>query len=171
VAPLFDPRRRRPSQFPQLADLKFTNNGEDEIVASLATLGDGPLPEGCRPLVRQLASALAALDARVTTLQELPASSNTPERAELARRYCLIHAGAACALTWLHGRGAGDAFFDEGAWLVVCLRQVLRRLTPDVGAVAPRPLEAVFHRMQWQLDQRHLFSLMTLELGGGTSAR
>ena len=74
-------------------------------------------------------------------------------------------------LTWLHNRGAHDAAFDNGEWLVVCLHRLLRRLVPDAGAAGAAASEALFQQMCGQADANVLFSLSPLRLGRAADPR
>jgi alkylation response protein AidB-like acyl-CoA dehydrogenase len=164
---IFDARQEAAwSAFPRDSQLTFTNNGFDEVADGLLLAARAGLPDPVSRQVQQLAAALAALDAQVAALQHSDPRPNSPARADLARRYCLIHAGGVCVLTWLHSRGAYDRFFDEGPWLAVCLQRLLRRLTPDAAAAAPDVSEAMFTRLRDQFERQRLFSLRQVELAG-----
>jgi alkylation response protein AidB-like acyl-CoA dehydrogenase len=168
---LFDRRvELRWAQFPRDAQMKFTNSGADEIVDGLIATARESLPDGIAAPVQALVDALRSLDARVMALQAAGAAPNVPERFELARRYCLIHAAACCLLTWRYNHGAIDRFFDDGQWLVACLRRVVRRLTGDPSPLPVDTVEAVGGRMRQQFDECQLFSTVGVQLAGAPVA-
>ena len=67
---------------------------------------------------------------------------------------------------WIHNRGAGDDFFDGGAWLNVILHRVLARLNPDTPEAPQSAREQLFEHMTAQFERGDLFSVSSLRLAG-----
>ncbi|MFC5475892.1 acyl-CoA dehydrogenase family protein [Paraherbaspirillum soli] len=102
------------------------------LPAAVAQLGD--LPAAVLRLAARLDRAAAALMQELAAYQ--PAPREVPPQAfELARRYELCFAGAACVQFWLANRAAlsNPPLWRNGLWLQACLLRILEQLDP--GAI------------------------------------
>jgi alkylation response protein AidB-like acyl-CoA dehydrogenase len=132
----------------------------DEVVDTLDTAverlaGDGELAAVARTL-------LAVRDQTREALRGA-AAHRSPEAYEVARRHCLVHAGACCLHTWLERRDVLGGLAADRAWLAVALRRVVERLSL---AVEPdRQAEDRLVRWLEDLDDNdRAFSLVPLRL-------
>ncbi|NEP85382.1 MAG: acyl-CoA dehydrogenase [Okeania sp. SIO2C2] len=50
----------------------------------------------------------------------------SPELFEIAKKYCALHAAAACLHMWIYNREILGDFFAGGEWLVLCLNRLLQ---------------------------------------------
>jgi alkylation response protein AidB-like acyl-CoA dehydrogenase len=153
--------------FPRDSDLTFTNDGRDEIVEGLSSAFQAELPEEIAELLRLLRQELERVDRSFEALREAgDRRVNSSARFDLARRYCRISAAAASVQMWIHNRGAGDDFFNGGAWLNVILHRVLARLNPDTPEAPPSAREQLFEHMTAQFERGDLFSVSSIRLAG-----
>ncbi|ARQ68830.1 acyl-CoA dehydrogenase family protein [Streptomyces marincola] len=126
--------------------LRLTDSGEDDLVAAVPALVSRARRRGVRAagldafaaLVRDTLTAVAALE---------PVGSVPAEHFDLARRYELCFAGAACLVVRL-----GDAPVDDH-WLEICLTRVL-----ELAAGAPHS----FPRAEVFDDVAHLSGRLLL---------
>ncbi len=136
----------------------------DEATAGLADL-ESRLGPGTVDLVRWLA---AQLDAEAAALPAALAAEGrdtgrTPQSFDRARRYALLHAGAAAVHTW--AAGGESAFAHREEWLRLALRRVAAALGrtdrpwPDPDAEALADELCALHR------QDRLFSTVSFPLG------
>ncbi len=140
--------------FPSAARLTFTNDGYDEIVDGLRSLAVAELPPRIASLIDQLRTELQSLEAEVAAIGDpKDRRANSVRRFALARRYCLISAGAACVLTWAHNRATGED------WVIAALQRILTKLHGGIPADLP---DALFERMVEQHRKNHSFSLRPL---------
>jgi Acyl-CoA dehydrogenase, C-terminal domain len=149
--PQWEPQEQRPS---------ITYGGADEVVDLLDTVverlaGDDELAALARILLTvrdQTREALGGL-----------AGHRTPDAYDVARRHCLVHAGACCLHTWLERRDVLGGLATDRAWLLVALRRVLERLGHPVDP--DRQAEDRLVRWLQDLDDTdRAFSLVPLPL-------
>ncbi|MER5177945.1 acyl-CoA dehydrogenase [Streptomyces sp. NPDC002896] len=91
--------------------------------------------------------------------------ADVPEDAfDVARRYCLCCAGAACLGLWVQARtGSVEGLWRDGLWLRAALDRLLERLgEPSAGDAYEEFLEEAFALR----EQGRLFSLLRLDLAG-----
>ncbi len=111
-----------------------------------------------------------------------PVPAAEPRAFELARKYALCFAGAACLGLWARNRdaeaqaGAGAArhLWRDGTWLHATLDRVLAKIrgprrVPDTGAAAA--YERLLNHLCAARDRGELFSLLPLALAGPTTDR
>ena len=94
--------------------------------------------------------------------------STAPELFDLARRHCTLHAAACCLHLWRYNRHHLAPDFAHGAWLVLALDRLLRRLAVACPG-APWALPPLYAEQVAQtllrLDQHNLlFSLVPVPL-------
>ena len=79
------------------------------------------------PLLLTLEEELARLAAEVAALQEQDRLQvkRSPELFACAERYCTLFAAACAVHVYASNRGRIDAFFDDGAWLVLLLDRAI----------------------------------------------
>jgi alkylation response protein AidB-like acyl-CoA dehydrogenase len=88
----------------------------------------------------------------------------TPEMFEMARRYCVFHAAAACVLLWVESRRSLDPFFARGEWLQLALRRLRQSLRPGWNIIPPPGREAVSTELRRRFRDGILFSVVPLTL-------
>jgi alkylation response protein AidB-like acyl-CoA dehydrogenase len=91
----------------------------------------------------------------------------TPEMFEMARRYCVMHAAAACVLLWAESRSSIGGFFARGEWLHAALLRLLGFLRPRWDLTPLPALEAVSAELTERFHSRRLLSVVPLTLAGG----
>jgi len=131
--------------------------------------GTGEVPVGLARMADQLRAAVVGLQRELA--EYVPTARDVPAAAfELARRYELCFAGAACVHLWLHNFTAPwatvsrdeptAALWRDGLWL----RAALARVLDQLGARRERADLAVHDRLAEQLlrhaDDRRPFSLL-----------
>jgi hypothetical protein len=109
-----------------------------------------------------------ALTEHIETVKQLgfqPGHLHSPELFEFARKYCLLHAAAACVEMWVWNRGSLGEFFSRGNWLVLALQKILRDLGRDQNcAVTMENYELVTEEMVKQFRENQLFSIAAVNL-------
>jgi len=88
----------------------------------------------------------------------------SPEHFELARRYCLLHAAAACFHLWVHNRQQLGDFFARGEWLVLALDKLLTNLRSQTIPLQHRYRENMAHELLRLYREDLLFSIVPLQL-------
>jgi len=138
------------------------------LPAAAARLGEqagtGEVPVGLARMAGQLHATVVGLQRELA--EYVPTARDVPAAAfELARRYELCFAGAACVHLWLHNFTASRdepaaALWRDGLWL----RAALARVLDQLGARRERADLAVHDRLAEQLlrhaDDRRPFSLL-----------
>jgi hypothetical protein len=151
--------------------LAVTAAGRDDIATAITTAPAG-LPAGQpRLLAERFAGELRRLAADCAAL---PATGlgvgASPEAAELASRYGVVLAAAACAGIWEH-HGGRDPFLADPAWLVAALT----RLGADVRVGPPNLPAHLEEQLFGELCDRYAgargFDLAGRPLPDGGSAR
>ena len=149
--------------------LLLASRGQDDVfsgfenaVARLREAGLTEIAESSEGLLAEMEAWRRALSD--TIAREGQAFSTAPEAFELARRYIMFHAAAACALTWLHNRNELDEFFARGEWLALCLDRVLRQFQPSRPAPPGRFVENVAQQMMSLYEDDCLFSIIPTQL-------
>ena len=125
-----------------------------DAVAALA--GAGP---HLAAAAEQLDGATQAVFAEIAghTPSRFPAA----DAYELARRFALCLAGAACVQVWLHNQGAfAGTLWSNGTWLTAALSRVLTRL----GVSAEVPTDALVETLVSQERTGRLLSLFDCRL-------
>jgi alkylation response protein AidB-like acyl-CoA dehydrogenase len=141
LAVLFDLARPIATRgFPHETDMRYTSDGRDEIVEGLLEAQRHRLPEPIAGLAGILAAELQRIDETVRTTRDL--RPNSTARFHLARQYCLVHAGAACVLAWLHGR--------KGNWVIAALHRLTGRLHPTHAGAPEAVLISLFEELRAQ---------------------
>ncbi|MEG3438241.1 acyl-CoA dehydrogenase family protein [Pannus brasiliensis CCIBt3594] len=88
----------------------------------------------------------------------------SPELFEIAKRYCTLHAAAACLHTWLYNRSILGDFFARGEWLVLALHRLLRTLRPMPYTISEEYVEKVaLELLKLYRENRH-FSIVPFQL-------
>lgn len=144
LAALFDPAHPPAVRvFPRDTDLRYTSDGRDEVVEGLLAAHRQGVPDTIAPFIDLLVAELRRIDEALAALQQ--ARDLRPDstlRFHLARRYCLIHAGAACLLAWRYGR--------KGDWIVASLARIATRLRPDHPGAPEAVLAGLFEQLRTQ---------------------
>jgi alkylation response protein AidB-like acyl-CoA dehydrogenase len=92
------------------------------------------------------------------------ASDKTAELFELSRRFCVLHAAAACVHMWIYNRKFLGDFFAKGQWLVLSLNKLLRRQHPSRGFCEPSYVANVAQELLALYREDKLFSIVPLQV-------
>lgn len=98
----------------QIEDLKQGNQVDADVLEKLSYLSNMVLEE------------LNAHDEQIANSKFEYGHDQSPELFEIARKYCVLHAAAACLHTWIYNRQSLGEFFSKGEWLVLALHRLLR---------------------------------------------
>jgi alkylation response protein AidB-like acyl-CoA dehydrogenase len=163
------------------ARLALSSRGRDDLIAGLPAaaararaLAPSLEPAVAAALDARLADLIAELAAQAAELAALrervgQGLARDPALLALARRRCLVQAGAACLQTWLHGRDELDGYVAAGGWLALALERLLRM----AGAAPPASQPALREQAAGELLARHqadrLFALVPLRLAPSTN--
>jgi len=161
----------------RLSDFDLSAHARDAAVSRLSQAaerlaglqGDPTVAPGVVDALLESAHFLEGQLSRLRSAVAAHASmaDRSPEALGLARRFCLIHAGAAALLSWLDSRHGLHPALAAGEWLALGLDRLGAQLQPDSNQrTSPwtRPvLETLleFHRTD------RLFSLTALNLAPG----
>ncbi|HLO02132.1 MAG TPA: acyl-CoA dehydrogenase [Symbiobacteriaceae bacterium] len=172
ATPIFDLSAPLPGL--QLSRLDLTAHGHDSAIASLGHLeealaalnGDPSVEPAC---LQDLLAHARALQAELGALkQDVDACANPGERSaeafDLARRFALIHAGAAALALWLHSRRNLDAFMAGGQWLALGLQRVLAQLRPSAVRRTSPWVKPVLDALVSLHEHDRLFSVTPVQL-------
>ncbi|MBD2102743.1 acyl-CoA dehydrogenase [Leptolyngbya sp. FACHB-261] len=88
----------------------------------------------------------------------------SPELFDLAKRYCTLHAAAACIQLWLHNRTELGEFFARGEWLVLSLHRLLKTIHPVQQSVPQAYYEPVTQQLLKLYTADQLFSIAPFQL-------
>lgn len=168
------------------ARLSLAARGGSAVLGSLprsvALLRQDPdAAPGALPRAERLAEIAEAVH-REMAGERHRVPSAPPRAFELARRYSLCFAAAACLGLWAHNRrperfGSAAGLWRDGVWLRAALDRLLDRLGEPVRDAPARPPDtAAYDLLSAHLcavrDRGELFSLLPLALAGaGTDPR
>jgi hypothetical protein len=158
-----------------LSKLQLFNAGEDDVLQGL----EGSLTRIRNYTDLQTAEAVASLAGQLVAEtrrnERLIAdaidkrdyeANKSPELFDLAKRYCAMHAAAACLHMWVYNRRDLGDFFANGEWLALCLRKLLREVRPSTTSV-PRPyVKNVSQQIARLYKEDRLFSILPIQLAG-----
>jgi hypothetical protein len=160
--PAFDPNQ-----------LELNNRGRDDLLQGLApslsqlyALKAEPDVEGdvLEEIIALTNEVVEEIDALYRSLRELTAEEylaldKSAELYEMSKRYCALHAAAACAHMWIRNRTNLDEFFAKGEWLALCLAKLLTTFDPS-RVLSPSPhVASVARELEKLYRQNELFSL------------
>lgn len=171
AATLYGMNRELPVYEPVKQEL-FSRSGDDAVLAA---------PDGIRRLralaetaegteadrLRSAADLAEELVGRTGSLRERAAALKTalgkdypqsPELFELAKEYCLVHAAAACVLTYVHSRDAMDAPLPSASLLLLQLERVRRQLFPHEPVTSQAVIDEVMEVLRHFHQDNRLFS-------------
>jgi alkylation response protein AidB-like acyl-CoA dehydrogenase len=158
--------------------LSLYNRGHEDVLQGLETSlselnklkqTSSVDPEVLEKLISLSASVIQVADAIDSILtdernKKNPAFGRSPEIFELAHRYSILHAAAACLHMWIFNRTNLGDFFARGEWVVLCLDRLMRVFQPN-RALLPRPyVESMAHELLKRFTERRLFSIIELQL-------
>jgi hypothetical protein len=154
--------------------LRATARGADSIVGAIPRLArraqveaetsNGAWSTMVARLAGELAREVEAFDRAVLANADRPDFSPTDATSfALARRYCLLAAGAACLGVWLFSRDALAPSLEEGA-LAVALESVLGRLAPPLAPPSADGTEVLSRALGRKLAEHRMLSLLPVDL-------
>lgn len=89
----------------------------------------------------------------------------SPELFELAKKYCTLHAVAACVHMWIHNRDRLGNFFAKGEWLVLSLHRLVRSFRPAEKLIISQAyIENVAQELIKLFDEEKMFSIVPFQL-------
>ncbi|MBD2070856.1 acyl-CoA dehydrogenase [Leptolyngbya sp. FACHB-671] len=88
----------------------------------------------------------------------------SPESFELAKKYCTLHAAAACVHMWLHNRKTLGEFFANGRWLVLSLRRLLVAVNPALDLPPRLDDEPIAQELLKLYAEDRMFSIVPFQL-------
>jgi alkylation response protein AidB-like acyl-CoA dehydrogenase len=142
-AELFDTAVELPEL--DVSQLSVTDTAPDPLMGTLAGVPAGDGPAGV--LVADLAE-LREQCRRLPSTELGPAAG--ADAFDLARRYTVLLAAAACVGT----HRAGTGFTGESAWLTAALTRLAARLGHGDGLLPDELTETLFHELTTRVDQR-----------------
>lgn len=165
--PAFDPSR-----------LSLNGRGRDDILQglelslpALERLGSSPDVE------REVLEKIIALTCETVAAARLDGQAladgvarygrsfdDSPERFELAKRYCLLHAAAGCVHLWVYNRRLLGDFFARGEWLALSLDKLLTNFRPRAIPLRHPYRERAAHELLRLHEADKLFSIVPLQL-------
>ncbi len=93
------------------------------------------------------------------------------ELLELAKEYCVLHATAACVLTYVHSHQVLDDPLPSGALLLLQLERLSKQLFPYQAITGSAEVDDVMRVLRQIYRENRLFSHWQFQLaGGGTDA-
>jgi len=122
---------------------------------------EGDVLEEIIALTNEVVEEIDALyrSLRELTAEECLALDKSAELYEMSKRYCALHAAAACAHMWIHNRTNLDEFFAKGEWLALCLAKLLTTFDPS-RVLSPSPhVASVARELEKLYRENKLFSL------------
>ncbi|WP_416984789.1 acyl-CoA dehydrogenase family protein [Streptomyces sp. T028] len=90
---------------------------------------------------------------------------------DLAKEYCLVHAAAACVLTFVHSHGALEEPLPSGAVLLLQLERLRRQLRPHEAVTAQGDIDEVMRVLRHLHQDDRLFSYWQFPLAPRTVDR
>ncbi|OKH26187.1 isovaleryl-CoA dehydrogenase [Hydrococcus rivularis NIES-593] len=141
----------------QLEGLKEDAALDRAVLAKLLDLGNLVLEE------------LNAHDEQIANSKFEFGHEQSPELFEIAKKYCTLHAAAACLHMWLYNRKNLGDFFAKGEWLVLSLHRLLRTLRPLPYFICEAYVENVAQELLKLYREDKLFSIVPFQLARSQS--
>lgn len=171
TAVLFGMDRELPVYEPVKQEL-FSRGLDDAVLAApdgvrrlraLAEEAGGTEAERLRcaaDLAEELVGRAAPMRERAASLKAALGKDypQSPELFELAKEYCLVHAAAACVLTYVHSRGAMEAPLPSASLLLLQLERVRRQLYPHEAVTSQAVVDEVMEVLRHLHQGNRLFS-------------
>ncbi|MEW5856583.1 MAG: acyl-CoA dehydrogenase family protein [Cyanobacteriota bacterium] len=140
-----------------LYDLKTDSGVDAEVLQKLITLTSTVLEE------------LDAQDEFLASSGFEYGHDQSPELFELAKKYCTLHAAAACVHMWVYNRKILGDFFAKGEWLAICLNRLLMTFRPSSGIIPSIYIENVAQELLKLDRENKMFSIVPLQLAQSQS--
>ncbi|MGF1541648.1 MAG: acyl-CoA dehydrogenase [Pleurocapsa sp.] len=136
----------------QLQELAENSEIDGEVVVKLIDLGNLILEE------------LDAHDEFITQSKFEFGHEQSPELFEIAKKYCTLHAAAACLHMWIYNRQLLGGFFAQGEWLVLSIHRLLRTIRPLPYSISDAYIENVAQELVKLHQENKLFSIVPIQL-------
>jgi hypothetical protein len=85
---------------------------------------------------------------------------------DLAKEYCVLHATAACVLTYVHNQGVLEDPLPSGSLLLLQLERLSRQLFPHQAVTGPAEVDDVMRVLRRFYYEKQLFSYWQFPLAG-----
>jgi alkylation response protein AidB-like acyl-CoA dehydrogenase len=141
----------------QLEVLQEDADLDPDVLAKIVDLGNLVLEE------------LNAHDEQIANSKFEFGHEQSPELFEIAKKYCTLHAAAACLHMWLYNRKNLGDFFAKGEWLVLSLHRLLRTLRPLPYFISEAYVENVAQELLKLYREDKLFSIVPFQLARALS--
>ncbi|MFM8297460.1 MAG: acyl-CoA dehydrogenase family protein [Microcystis aeruginosa] len=135
-----------------LEGLKDSQKVDREVLENLLMLGNLVLEE------------LNAHDEQISQSKFEYGHDQSPELFEIAKKYCTLHAAAACLHTWIYNRSILGEFFARGEWLLLSLHRLLRTLRPLPYTLSEVYVENVAQELLRLYQKNQHFSIVPFQL-------
>ncbi|MBD2057920.1 acyl-CoA dehydrogenase [Oculatella sp. FACHB-28] len=120
--------------------------------------------EQIEALTHAVLAELNAQDDFLATAAFEHGHDQSPESFELAKKYCTLHAAAACVHMWLHNRKTLGEFFANGRWLALSLRRLLVAVNPALDLPPRLDDEPLAQELLRLYGQDRMFSIVPFQL-------
>ncbi|MGB3511943.1 MAG: acyl-CoA dehydrogenase [Microcoleaceae cyanobacterium] len=135
-----------------------------EQLKALKTANIEPLVlEQITTLTKCILKELNAHDLEISNSAFEFGHDQSPELFEIAKKYCALHAAAACVHMWIYNREVLGEFFAGGEWLVLSLNRLLKPFGHS-EKVDQSYWEKVTEEMLKLFNQNKLFSIVPFQL-------
>jgi hypothetical protein len=141
----------------QLEALKQTSDLDEEVLENLLQLGNLVLEE------------LDNHDQLIANSKFEYGHDQSPELFEIAKKYCTLHAAAACLHMWLYNRTILGDFFAKGEWLVLSLHRLLRTIRHLPYCLSEIYVENTAQELLKLYKEDKLFSIVPFQLAQSQS--
>ncbi|MET9734665.1 acyl-CoA dehydrogenase family protein [Streptomyces sp. NPDC006458] len=94
--------------------------------------------------------------------------AQSPELFELAKEYCLLHAAAACVLTYVHSHDAVEDPLPSGALLLLQLERLRKQIFPHESVTDQAVVDEVMQVLRHFHQENRLFSYWQIPLAERT---
>ncbi|GBF82877.1 acyl-CoA dehydrogenase family protein [Aphanothece sacrum] len=141
----------------QLEDLKQTSDLDEQVLENLLQLGNLVLEE------------LDNHDQLIANSKFEYGHDQSPELFEIAKKYCNLHAAAACLHMWLYNRTILGDFFAKGEWLVLSLHRLLRTIRHLPYCLSEIYVENTAQELLKLYKEDKLFSIVPFQLAQSQS--
>ncbi|MFJ1800224.1 acyl-CoA dehydrogenase family protein [Streptomyces sp. NPDC088180] len=171
AAVLFGMDRELPRYEPWRQEL-FSRGADDALLAGpdgvrrlreiAAAAGDAERErlDRAADAAEELLGRTAALSDRAAALKARlgRAYGHSAELFELSKEYCLLHAAAACVLTFVHAHGVSEAPLPSGALLLLMLERLRRHVHPAEQITDQSDIDEVMAVLRGLHQEDRLFS-------------
>jgi alkylation response protein AidB-like acyl-CoA dehydrogenase len=153
-----------------------TVQGLETTLSKLAALQDDPsidadVFERLGVLAECVLNALDEHDRFVSESDFEFGHNQPPELFDRAKRYCTLHAAAACLHMWAYNRDRLSPFFAEGKWLVMALDRLVRTFQASPVEIPAEYEAAVADEMLALHRDNRMYSIVPFQLANDNTEK